>query len=178
MEPGSSLVPAEKRGATHGEGTQDAPTPPDVVGVPWGGPEFLHLLALYAGSFIATCSIILGAWYLVLRPEPQSPDDLRSTVREEVRDALSATSITGVYAGRLGEEPVSFRIELTSGGELSGFVQRRGEEVAATGTQTDDAFTFVETGTGWVWTGTATEAGISGTARNSTGAQGTFKVER
>lgn len=44
-----------------------------MVAVPWGGPEFLRLLALFAGSFIATCCIILGAWYLVLRPEP-APD--------------------------------------------------------------------------------------------------------
>lgn len=182
MEPSSSLVPAEERAATHADASPESPRGTDVVGIPWGGPEFLRLLALFSGTFLATSCFILGAWYLVLRPAPvagASHDELRSVVQEEVREALGVVEVGGVYAGRLGSRPISLKVEVSDGGKVSGFVQRDGKELAATGSFGEDGtFVFTEEGTGLVWTGSVVGDAIEGRVMAGDAVEGPFKVER
>ena len=48
---------------------------PTVRAQPFGGPFFARLLALYLAGFLATTSLILGSWFLMLKPSdvPSAP---------------------------------------------------------------------------------------------------------
>lgn len=181
MESGSSFAPMEKRVATQSESGQSAPRRPDVIGVPWGGPEFLRLLALFFGSFLATCCIILGGWYLVLRPVPATSvdvDEMRSAVLDEVPEPLKGVAVGGLYEGRFDSRPVALKV-IMEGGELVGVVRRDGEEFLAAGTIADDGgFEFVEQASGMVWSGVANGQSIEGRVLLDGSVQGPFKVER
>jgi hypothetical protein len=69
LQPGTST----EAGAAGENKPVDAPAGtttimPVVRSEPFGGPFFMRLLALYMAGFLATTSLILGSWFLVMKP--------------------------------------------------------------------------------------------------------------
>lgn len=79
LQPRSSFEASQPADAAEVSRDSEAPsTSVSVEPMPFGGPFFARLLALYIAGFLSTSCIILGAWFLVMKPAqpagaPQPP---------------------------------------------------------------------------------------------------------
>lgn len=76
MQPRTSTEQGEARENERADAPGGATTiTPVVRSEPFGGPFFMRLLALYLAGFLATTSLILGSWFLVMKPAdaPSAP---------------------------------------------------------------------------------------------------------